>query len=197
MPRRKSAARTRPPAPSALRILGKVAIAAFVLWHIAAIGIFSVPVDDQGRLATAVRTHATPWVSRYVLTTSQWQQWNLFSPDPLRRVTFYRIEAQRDDAWHELTTLQPGSYPLWRHANMFKLLINIMEGNNPALTERFLSLLCREHLLVQGTGIRVRYLVTIIPWSAMPMSPRQWHAWNPTFETLEGPQISCPDPSSL
>ena len=112
----------------ALRIAGQIFIGVFFVLHVTAIGLYAIPMNTQDTTAKFLRdTVLQPFIP-YILSTSQWQQWNLFSPDPLRRVTRYYIQQKtEDDRWATLASFTPETYSLWRHANHFKLFIDMLE----------------------------------------------------------------------
>src|SRR5687768_11713294 len=80
-------------------LLKRSAIISFVLWHMFAVVVYALPHDADDRLNTWIRSELKPIVRPYILLTSQWQQWNLFSPDPLRRVTAYDIQRNDREGW--------------------------------------------------------------------------------------------------
>ena len=179
--------------PSLLRFPTKPLIIAFCLWHTAAVGIYALPGDAKDTVSTWVKGHLTRYVSPYILVTSQWQQWNLFSPDPLRRVSEYTLETQREGEWELLTTLKPGSFPWWRHAAQFKMLGSLLEwdAKRDEVVDRFLQLACREHSLQPGTPIRLVYRFYVIPAHERLASVSWWWNWQPEVTVSPGLSTTC------
>lgn len=168
-----------------LRSFAKTAIALFCVWHMAAIGIYSIPGDSQATVATWLRNNALPRVSHYVLLSSQWQQWNLFAPNPLRRIVFYRVERLGGDGqWTTVARLDRWYYPAWRHAVRFKLLGQALEENTgrPQLAERAAQVFCREMDFAPGDAVRIWHEVAIIPYVHPSPSKAWWDSWEPTYE---------------
>lgn len=179
---------------SYLRTFAKTGIALFCVWHVAAIGFYSVPGDAKDPVATFVREKITPRFTPYVLVTSQWQQWNLFAPNPLRRIIFYRVETQNADGeWSYVTSINDHTYSFWRHSVHFKLLGQAIEenGGKPELAERAAQVLCREHGIREGTRIRVWHEITVVPYVAPPPSVRWWNSWIPQFESNLAIETTC------
>lgn len=178
------------------RILIRTGIILFCLWHMFAVGITSIPRSAKDDFSVASR-RILPFVSPYLQTTSQWQLWDLFAPDPLRRVTLYRIEAQTNGEWTEIATIKPGTYSVLEHAVFFKYFINVLNASGDSMTkakEQFLSIQCKEHQLHGGTPIRLTLLATVIPYLAKPAPADMWTQWTPSFErTIEATTL-CPFP---
>lgn len=178
-----------------IRILGKCFIGAFVFWHAFAIAVYATPREAKDPLAAFVKRDMIPLVTPYVQWTSQWQLWNLFSPDPLRRVTFYHVQAEENSMWRDIRTIQPGTYSMWRHATQFKMLSNILgefESNREAVAGRFMHLICKEDGITSGTPIRLVYEYYVIPYHTKRESIVWWNAWKPQPERYTGFQTTCP-----
>lgn len=201
-PRRSPAAAPAEPAapraPARLRgigiVAGKVMVIAAVVWHMFAVFIYAIPSDAQDRFAKFTQSALLPYVTDYILYTSQWQQWNLFAPDPIRRVTYYQLQTSTPSGWRDVVTFQPGSFPWWQHANRFKLLLGVMEGSSPDVSERLVHLLCSEYNLEPGSLARMNYLVSIVPWTKKPQDHATWKSWKYPFDVEGGFDATCPDP---
>lgn len=180
------------------RILFRTGIVLFCLWHMFAVGLTSIPRSAEDSFSKATR-HLLPAVTPYLQTTSQWQLWDLFAPDPLRRVTLYRIEEQKDGEWTERITIKPGTYSVFRHAVMFKYFINILNNRDDtvqAAQARFLDMQCRTLGIADGTPVRLVLYATILPWLEKPVSREHWKTWIPSMErTIETGTI-CPSPAA-
>jgi hypothetical protein len=172
---------------------GRFVVTVFFAWYVVAIGVYAIPNDTQFSAAQWLRHTIQPWTSPSVLMASQWQQWNLFSPDPLRRVTTYAVEVFRDGAWQPLVHIQPSAFPFWRHANHFKLLINVMEGSNTQVAERYVQSLCGTFGLEPGMELKVTNMVTVIPYLEVPKSTRWWREWDMMYSPSGGFATFCPD----
>lgn len=173
----------------------KILIIGFVLWHAFAVAVYSTPREAQDPIGLWSRLDLIPIVTPYMLSTSQWQLWNLFSPDPLRRVTFYRVETQHEGVWKELVTYKPGSFSIWRHATQFKLysnMLNEFEQNRAPLAGRFMHLLCAEKGVAAGTPIRLQYIYYVIPFHTQRETYAWWNAWQPQFANYTGFETICP-----
>lgn len=169
------------------------AIIIFCLWHMAAVGVYAIPTDATGAIPGWLRANVQPHVYPYILMTSQWQQWNLFSPDPLRRVMVYAVEADRGGTWEPVVTLGPGAFSTWRHAAELKYLGRLLEGgeNQLPLVERFLHVQCREYRLRPGTHLRLVYHWYVIPWLENPLSVSAWQNVVPNWSSSIGSEILC------
>jgi len=90
----------------------------------------------------------------YVLQLSQWQKWDIFSPNPLRRVSDYAIERDAGDRWETEKVLTFDSLPWWKRAKELKVLGRLEEDRWLPLTEPFLRTYCKE--LPKASGKRIR-----------------------------------------
>lgn len=167
----------------------------FCLWHMAAIFAYSIPGESSIKQKVRI---LDPLVRPYLLATSQWQLWNLFSPDPLRRVSEYRIETFTQNQWTPLTTLHPGSFPWWRHAAQFKMLDRILDldRNLIPLQERYLAHLCQVFAIPSQTLIRFTYAYYVIPNIEDILRTDWWESWSPPWESVAGITIVCPSATS-
>lgn len=179
----------------ALRLIGQTAVILFVLWHSYAVAVYTVPRDARDPLSRWIIAELIPDVTPYMLQTSQWQLWNLFSPDPLRRVTFYHVQRREGTAWTEVDTIDPERYSVWRHATRFKMMGNLLDENaenREPLAHRFLHLTCDEHGLAPGTDVRLVYEFYVIPYHTVRQSRAWWDAWKPGPLRYVGFATACP-----
>lgn len=176
------------------RLIGKILIAAFVLWHAFSVAVYTVPREAKDPFATIMRDRLLRIVSPYMLITSQWQLWNLFAPDPMRRVTFYTVQIRRGERWERLASIRPGTFSGLRHATQFKMLGNTLEENNEGkkpLVDSYLQYLCKRHRLDAGTPIILVYEFYIIPYNNRRQSVAWWRQWEPSLSSQVGHSTSC------
>lgn len=172
---------------------GRLLLAAFCVWHMAAVALYALPAVARDPLTLSLRRTLLPIVRPYVLLTSQWQQWDLFSPDPLGRVTTYAVDAERDGAWQRIETITPSTYSVFRHGTQFKLLMRLLEdyAAQSLLTERFLQSTCTQHALAPGTRVRLAYLWYLLPMTDLPLSLGAWERFAPAVNTFTGSEVLC------
>lgn len=173
--------------------VGKCFIVAFCLWHMCAVLIYTVPRIAEDPFATLAKERLIPRITPYLLVTSQWQLWDLFSPDPMRRITVYDIQAKQNGIWTTVEHIAPGSYPWWEHAARFKLLLNTLDEFNVRKEVRlkFLQLQCRDHALVADTPIRLQMTYYVIP---IPQRGERtwWKKPLPSMKTYTAIDTLCP-----
>jgi hypothetical protein len=177
-----------------LRTFAKVSVALFCAWHMVAVGLYTIPAESTDRLSRWIADNATPHVTKYMLITSQWQQWNLFAPDPLRRIVFYRIETQNaEGGWAYVGSVNRQTYGGLRHAVRFKLLGQALEENTtrPEIAERAAQVFCDEFKLDPEANIRIWHETTVVPYVHPSPSKAWWDAWKPTFESSLGIETTC------
>ncbi len=177
-----------------LRLFAKTGLALFCIWHMAAVGLYALPTDARDRVTRWTMQHVRGHVVPYMLMTSQWQQWNLFAPNPLRRIVFYRIDTSNDEAdWTTVTTINATTFGHWRRAVRFKLLSQVLEEqtNRPELATRAAQILCQEFDLQPDARIRIWHEIAIVPSLYPSPSKAWWNTWIPRFESSLAIETPC------
>ncbi len=176
--------------------LSQTLIIVFCLWHLAAVAIYSLPDAANDGFSKGVRS-LQPVVRPYILLTSQWQQWNLFSPDPLRRTVTYVVEREEQSGWTQLESFDPTDASFFRHATEFKFLGRLLEGSGQLpLVEHFLRQQCDTHLLPSGTHLRLVYLHSMLPIPRRSLTPGEWANLPLPVTAFAGSEILCGWPPS-
>jgi hypothetical protein len=175
--------------------LPKAAIIAFCLWHMFAVAIYSIPTSAPSKLSAAVRDTFVPIVMPYVLVTSQWQKWNLFSPDPLRRVTTYVLETEGQfGTWNTVAKFSGDTLPWWKRSDELKILGNLQEGGArlEAMRIAYLRSRCAEFGLSQGAPVRLMYEQFVLPVPPKPTPPGYWRTVQLNTERNVDVTTTCP-----
>jgi hypothetical protein len=178
-----------------MRIVSKIIVIFFLLWHMFAVFFYAIPRDANDIFSQWTRLDILPIISPYILQTSQWQLWNIFSPDPLRQVTAYRIEVQENNEWNELLTIDADTYSIFRKPIYTKLMLNTLDdskGNQATIAGRFLHLVCHDKKLIADTPIRLLYMMYTIPYITKPQTSLWWRQWQPEYYTRLGFTTTCP-----
>jgi hypothetical protein len=164
-------------------------IVLFCGFHVLSVGVYAIPVE---RSAHPFRS-MIPFVAPYILVTSQWQAWNLFAPDPLRRIVAYRIETRVDDGWHEVARLDESTLKWWRRERQLKILSRAFDAESPAfesrLADRILQSFCQKAALPHLATIRTVRQVSVIP--ATLRDANGAGGWVPPFTRATGLVTSC------
>ena len=170
-------------------------IIAFCLYHMTAVAAYSVSTNWRIALLTYMREKTLPYVRGYTLMTSQWQQWNLFSPDPIRRVSRYRIGWEMNGKQVEGHWIDEGlSYH--HSANIMKTLRRLEEHpHNDPLLLRFLALTCRNMVLPAGTPIHLERHYYVLPQPEEPLSRAEWKSFAPQWAQDVMAESMCPTSS--
>ena len=180
--------------PRRFRTFGRWIIILFCVWHATAVALYSLPPDAKNPLIVSLRNNGMRIFRPYVLLTSQWQQWNLFAPDPLRRVVRYFVEIRIDDRWETFAVLDSRTIAWWRDGDELKMLRRMEEGEehwNP-VRRRYLELFCMERNLTPGTPIRMVYDFHVIPATGSPLPLAWWRDWTPERRSRIGAEAFCP-----
>jgi hypothetical protein len=165
-----------------------LAVAAFALYHGLAVLLVSIPREVTWQSAAQ---GLLPGMRAYLFATSQWQEWNLFSPNPLRRVTQYRIERQQNGTWMLVKRLCAESLPPCRRADELKLLGRIADDSTlTAVRKRYLQDVCRSQGLAAGTNVRLILEEYELPRG--PLSLAEWKAFAPAFQLRPDVSTVCP-----
>ena len=138
---------------------GEIAIAIFCIFQMLAIAVYATPDPFSTHLISL-----KPWITPYILITSQWQGWDLFSPDPIRRVAEYNIEIQEGETWRTILHIAGGELPSRRRADEIKYLnrIETNEATRP-LRVTYLHDVCRRFGIDSGTPIRFMEHAYVLP----------------------------------
>lgn len=162
------------------RALCKIVIAVFCMWHMAAVGIYSLyTVEGYPVLEWLESKRDT--IKPYVLITSQWQRWNLFSPDPLRRVIEMRIEQLVESQWEEAWAMHPKNVSYWQRAPELKILRRMEGEDNTALQDVYVKRICKQKGIPVGTSVRLTKRWYVIPKHDKTHSTAWWNAWKPVW----------------
>jgi hypothetical protein len=172
--------------------IAKGTIILFCLWHMVAVAAFSIDRTWSIAPLTTFKDIVDPVTRGYILMTSQWQQWNLFSPDPLRRISQYRIEMAVGDGWKPILSID-GSLPYSQRAGLTKTLRRLEDrSEGDPIVRRFLEVICTRERIVEGIEVRLQRKYTVLPRPERPLSIADWRSYEPTwFETTLG-TTSCP-----
>ncbi len=163
---------------------------AFCAWHMAAVGLYAIPTSVTDPGIKGMRDLALPLIRPYILLTSQWQQWNLFSPDPLRRVVNYHIEAQEHGTWKTVNIIAPQTLPWWRNAYELKFTANLEDDTDSAkqLRGQYLLNQCALLGLAPGTPVQLTFLYYVMPQTGGTW----WRTFRPQWTRTVGATTSCP-----
>ncbi|MEQ1849787.1 MAG: hypothetical protein ABL890_04315 [Candidatus Peribacteraceae bacterium] len=157
----------------------------FCVIHMAAVGCYLLPKG-----ISAPTDFVKHWTFGYVRTLSQWQKWDIFSPNPLRRVSEYRIERDAGDRWEPAMTLTFDTLPWWKRAKDLKVLGRLEENQWIHLAEPYLRWHCRDQKLSQSPRIRLVALTRILPFTIADLSRYSLDRTPPTSTVLA--IVSCP-----
>ena len=173
----------------------------FFLWHAFAIGIYSFKhplaqsLPATNPVIRFVDTQLYPLVRPYLLVTSQWQRWNLFAPDPLRRMS--KLEVQIYDSakqeWKSLKTIDADHINWWHHAIMLKTIrrMGSNDGYAPA-RNRLLKFYCGNADPSQEQSVRLRQMSAVLPYVGNHTSPTWWRRYAPEWNESILLTTTCP-----
>ncbi len=171
-------------------------IVLFCLWHMAAMGAYAVPDPAEDPVSMWIRERVQPWVRPYAYALSQWQQWNLFSPDPMRRETEYVIQAVTatgSERPRTITDLGPRMLPWWRSNDEMTSIRKIEDYENSAVfLEHYLSSYC--HLLARAPRLKrlqLRGRMQVLPRVTPFQRQDWWTDWKPEWESWTAASIDC------
>lgn len=132
----------------------------FCLFHMAAVGTYLMP---SGMFRVVDVIHSS--TRGYVLLTSQWQKWDIFSPNPIRRVSTYRVERDAGDRWETALTYSFDTLPWWHRAKELKVLGRMADKKSGwnRLVPSYLRSLCGDIEKSAGTELRLVADTVILP----------------------------------
>jgi hypothetical protein len=131
--------------------------------------------------------------------SSQWQQWNLFSPDPLRRVTEYYIDSRDGDTWTQRMNISNSSIGYFRVADEMTIIRKFEELGQPLypVFSQYLAAYCTPLGIKDGTDIRLRYRYAVLPKVNPGERLDWWNEWKPDWVEAIGPMIRCGDAGTV
>ncbi|MCA9370621.1 MAG: hypothetical protein KC680_01520 [Candidatus Peregrinibacteria bacterium] len=176
---------------SYLRALVKTCIALFCIWHMAATGVYSL-YHVEGQPFLNWLDGKRDYVKPYVLTTSQWQRWNVFSPDPLLRVIQLTVEQYNGQTWQPVAVINEHTVPRWRKATELKTIRRLDEETMTPLQERYAHDVCIRNAVASGMLIRMTKQWFTIPTHEKPYPKVWWDTWQPEWQSVELLQTYCP-----
>ena len=159
----------------------------FCLWHMFAVACFIIPLSYPGGMGViGQRLHE--FSAPYVLSFSQWQQWNLFAPDPIRRVSQYTIDRDADGVWTPTQLIDPTTRPFYEYAKLMKVL-GRLETSHSSLVQPFLRFQCAE---TEAKKLRLRIDSFVLPNDLLSLT-RLKTSDLPRTQRIAG-MVDCPSP---
>lgn len=175
-----------------LRAVLKTLIALFCVWHMTAIGIYSLYGVDEYPVLSWLHSKRE-YVRPYVLITSQWQRWNLFSPDPLRRVIEMDIDIIQNGEWRTVESIHGGTISFWRRATELKTVRRMEDESMTEIQKRYLHVYCRDNNISPGTSMRLRKRWFVIPKHEQTYTEEWWNNWQPEWHDDVLTEATCPE----
>lgn len=171
----------------------RVVVAALCAWHMWAVLLFALPGGKSQTIDDA-KGAFDPLMRPYILSLSQWQQWNLFSPDPLRRITTYRID-RIDAPPGTLAHIGPSTFPRHTHSTWFKYFTSLIDDDSDrlrAVQERYLAWTCARLGVEPGTRVALTLERRVLPKHRTVQSVSWWRSadFPVTYATVA--DIACP-----
>ena len=145
----------------------------FCIFHIFSIVVYSLPDLDPHSLTARFKQPLLPLIRPYLFLTSQWQQWNLFAPDPMQRVERYTVEVHMGSNWSQVAVLAPDSLPWWRMADELKLIGSLSTDAYKVLRDPYVRQYCEQLNLPAYTRVRMTAQTALIS-QKQPTAPDQW-----------------------
>ena len=174
-----------------LKNLKQIGIVIFCLWHMAAVAVYALPWEATDPVTVWSNAHVLPIVKPYILWTSQWQQWNLFSPDPKGAYSLFRIEAADGPTWNIVESLAPADFTFLDRCDELKVLRRLEETDNnwQELRDRYLQNACARLNLAAGTPVRMMAKSTHLPRTRAPLL--SWQEWEPDWYEWQVASAFC------
>ncbi len=129
----------------------------FCLWHMFAVAAYLLPADSVEPMQT-IRGLSVP----YILALSQWQQWNIFSPNPLRRNSVYIVERDAGDRFETAMIMDFQHLAWYERAKELKVLGRLQDSWKKLASQYLLSL-CPRIPGSSETQIRLLVSTSMLP----------------------------------
>lgn len=139
--------------------LHRALIVLFCVFHMAAVALYAIPARTL-RIDLRLRAIIEP----YIFTVSQWQGWDLFSPNPLENQSF-RIEERAEGYWKTSIALSHANLGWWRSVQELKIVTRLagMGDRADPILDEYIAAFCPALNLEPG-----RYIRLILSRSAHP-----------------------------
>lgn len=159
-----------------------------------AAGVCSTPLTKNYKFKKQWQKSVRRKVRPYLLVTGQWQRWNLFSPDPLRRNSTYLMDVQNDDkTWRTFKVISPENVEWWRRAFSLKTMRRLeQEDKHGPIRDRFLKLHCILEGIRPGRTVRMRKKYFVLDKTPKLSDPAYWENWEPEWKEKAFGETVCP-----
>ncbi len=160
----------------------KIFIVLFCLWHMGAalVQAFSL-VRFPAPVMAKIGSYTT-YVQPYMSLISSHQDWNLFAPDPLLRITEMSFEKlTATGSWVMVRRLDGDHLSFFRRAPELKIMGNMLDRSQDHMKEAYIQDLCRTEELPNGTPIGLRRRYADIPGFMEALSLEVWRQWKPVW----------------
>ncbi len=140
-------------------------VIAFFSLHALSVGIGSIPSGAKDPLSQGLRIFFGPAVNLYLNVTGQWQNWNLFAPDPSRSNLTFEIDLTEGGVEKGTVALTPDGIPWMRRTALLKIMRHLWnDGDSYTVVRKtFLHSLCKRWDLPESTTLSLRVkLIDII-----------------------------------
>lgn len=147
--------------------LKKTIVIFFCLWHSAAIALYLLPALNVPLIGPVIG-EAKAVTKPYILSLSQWQSWDIFSPDPLRRSSTYRIDRFDAGTWKAVRSISYDTLSFTERAKEIKILERL-EDSWQRLIPSYLQPLCNAIPQSEGGTLRLVAISQILPKELHPL----------------------------
>ncbi len=128
----------------------------------AAIAAYVMPRQTKSDAWNVFAQKAFNLARPYVLSFSQWQKWDIFSPDPLRRSSLYSVDMLKDEGWQPLRTIDFNAVPWYDRAKELKIL-GRLEEDWKDMAIPFLGNECERFPEAAGHSLRLQAYTHVVP----------------------------------
>ncbi len=154
-----------------------------------AVAAYVLPRDTTSPRWNSVNQKIFSFVRPYILFTSQWQKWDIFSPDPLRRASFYTIDVFDNNEWRAQKTLDAWHLAWRTRAKEIKILERLEDSWNH-LVPYYLKWECKELPDAGGKPLRLIAKSSVIPKTLDEL--RTFSSRTPAFSQRVLGIVQCP-----
>lgn len=168
----------------------QIIIPLFCLWHMSAVALYLLPDRPQNPVLRYLAGSPKNFIRPYILFTSQWQKWDIFSPNPQRQVSIISIDRQQGGNWETIVQLDRDHLPTHIKVKELKILSRLTADWKGAAPD-YLRAWCRE-LNMPNATLRLAMRFYVIPLPADVHRMGGWSQWKPQLSTNIISTIRCP-----
>ncbi len=165
-------------------------IIVFCVWHMFSVLIFIIPDEVRTKPIRWTIDASMPYVRPYMYVTSQWQKWNIFSPDPIRRVSAYELQIEQNGVWQRHALFRGQSMQWQFRTKELKILRQLEDSKQ--IVPLYLADYCRTGKAPANARLKLKAISYVIPTKKELEEQGGWPSMKRNYWTTDLGEYTCP-----